>query len=80
MNPDDLKFLEKYRRRDSKYLEKSSENSHSFFGELFGQAIFYGVGLAFFWFISQKWSWMGFLALGILLLFGIPLYFIVRRR
>ena len=78
MKPEDLEFLRTCRRSNSR--ESKDADGGSLFGELFGQAIIYAVGFALFLFLSQRWSWMVFMALGAVLMFGIPAYFLLRRR
>lgn len=45
-----------------------------------GYAIFGAIAFALFWLISQRWSWTVFMTLGVLLTFGIPLYFMRQRK
>ena len=78
MKPEDLEFIRTYRRSNSR--ESKDADGGSFFGELFGHAIIYAVGFALFLFLSQRWSWIVFMSLGVVLMLGIPTYFLLRRR
>ena len=60
----------------------------SWFMEILGGGVFdllftgilWGVGAVGFWFLSQWWSWIALLGLGIFLLVGLPVIFYPRPR
>jgi hypothetical protein len=56
------------------------ESGDSFIGEFVGQAISAALAAFVFWFLSRPWSWWVFLIAGLALMFGIPLYFTLRRK
>ena len=86
MSPDDL--IEAINNPDVRKIEETSESENmgclSFLDQVFGdaaaQCIFYGLGAVGFWFISQRWSWFAFLIVGLLFMFGIPAYFLLKRK
>jgi hypothetical protein len=80
MDPDNLKFLSKYRRKSPSGQERDNTRCYSALSEALFQLVLYGLAFAFFWFLSQRWSWAAFLALGLLLMLGIPAYFIWKRK
>ena len=80
MDRNDLEFLRNYRRKESPPQAPSDDSLWSFVAELLFPFALYGAGLAFFWFLSQMWSWIVFLAAGLFFMIGVPAYFLLRRK
>ncbi|WP_394001992.1 hypothetical protein ACF3M1_15040 [Luteimonas sp. WGS1318] len=86
MSPDDL--IEAINRTEAGKFDSTTKSKkmddlgllEEFFGDFASQAIFYAVAALGLWFLSQKWSWLAFLVAGALLMFGIPAYFVLKRK
>ncbi|MCC4591113.1 DUF2892 domain-containing protein [Xanthomonas campestris pv. cannae] len=86
MSPDDIieeiNNPESGKRNSTAKSKKAHELSllEEFFGESASQVGFCATAALGLWFLSQKWSWLAFLIAGVLLMFGIPAYFLLRRK
>lgn len=73
-------YIQGFCQLDKRKNDEAQDSGYSFIGEIIGQLLI-GVLLAIGgWFLSRPWSWWVFFVTGLVLMFGIPLFFLIRRK